>query len=179
MLMEKQKSPLDTIANIAIILVCIIAAAVLIDRNVYKFLPMSTQRQPGAPPEAAKGDTFAALRDVIPAGTQKALVVAVSPTCHFCNDSMPFYKQLIDKRNESNSPVKVIAAVPGDDAKEAEAKHFADAGTQPDAMVHVDFSTIKVPGTPTLLLVDNQGKVLDVWVGKLDPDREREVLAKL
>lgn len=177
--MEKQKSSLDTIANIAIILVCIIAAAVLVDRNVYKFLPMSTQRQPGAPPEVAKGDTFAALRDAMPAGTEKALFVAVSPTCHFCNDSMPFYKQLIDKRNQSNSPVKVIAAVPGDDAKDAEAKHFADAGAQPDALVHIDFSKIKVPGTPTLLLVDNQGKVLDVWVGKLDEAREREVLERL
>jgi thioredoxin-related protein len=175
--MEKQKSTLDTIANIAIILVCIIAAAVLVDRNVYKFLP--AQRQPGARPEAAKGDTFAVLRDAVPAGTQKALFVAVSPTCHFCNDSMPFYKKLIDQRNQSNSPVKVIAAVPADEAKVDEAKHFAAVGTQPDAMVHVDFSTIKVPGTPTLLLVDDQGKVLDVWVGKLDESREREVLARL
>jgi hypothetical protein len=46
-------------------------------------------------------------------------------------------------------------------------------------MVTVDFSKIKVPGTPTLLLVDNQGKVLDVWVGKLDESRQREVLARL
>ena len=46
-------------------------------------------------------------------------------------------------------------------------------------MVHVDFSKIKVPGTPTLLLVDDQGKVLDVWVGKLDESREKQVLASL
>jgi thioredoxin-related protein len=174
--MEKQKSTLDTIANIAIILVCIVAATILIRNN---FFPPAPQRPPGAPPEVAKGETLAALREVIPQGTDKALVVAVSPTCHFCNDSMPFYKQLLDKRNESKSPIKVIAAVPGAEAKEAEAKHFADNGIQPDALVHVDFAKIKVPGTPTLLLVDNQGKVLDVWVGKLNESGEREVLARL
>jgi thioredoxin-related protein len=168
-----KKSALDTAANIAIIVVCIIAAAVLIQRN---FFP---SRPPGAPPEAAKGETFAALRDVVPAGTQKALVVALSPTCHFCNDSMPFYKQLVEKRNQSNSPVKVIAAVPAETAKPEEEKNLAANGVQPDAVVHVDFSKIKVPGTPTVLLVDNQGKVLDVWVGKLDESRESQVLASL
>ena len=175
----QQKSKLDTAANIAIIVVCILAVAILINSNVYHFLPSFQQRPPGAPPEAAKGETLAALRAVVPAGSEKALVVALSPTCHFCNDSMPFYKQLMDKRNESNSPVKVIAAVPQPAAKEAEEKNLAEHGVQPDAVVHVDFAKIKVPGTPTLLLVDNQGKVLDVWVGKLDEAREREVLARL
>jgi thioredoxin-related protein len=168
-----QKSKLDTAANIAIILVCIIAVGILIRNN---FFP---PRPAGAPPEAAKGETLAELRGVVPAGTSTALVMALSPTCHFCNDSMPFYKQLLDKRNESKSPVKVIAAVPAAEAQSTEQKNLADHGIQPDAVVHVDFAKIKVPGTPTLLLVNDQGKVLDVWVGKLDASREREVLARL
>ena len=115
----------------------------------------------------------------MPAGTQRALFVVVSPTCHFCNDSMPFYKQIMDERNQKGSAVKVIAAVPADAAKPEEEKHLTSAGVQPDALVTLDFSKIKVPGTPTLLLVDNQGKVLDIWVGKLDEPRQREVLARL
>ena len=43
----------------------------------------------------------------------------------------------------------------------------------------IDFSAIKIPGTPTLLLVDNNGKVLNVWVGKLDDRHEKEVLKTL
>lgn len=169
------KSKLDTVANIAIILVCIIAAAILIRNNF-----LQPKQQPGGrPPEAAVGDQFDALRQVVPAGSDRAMVVALSPTCHFCNESMPFYKQLIDQRNQAGSGVKVIAAVPRDDAKAEEQQKFATAGVQPDAVVTVDFSSIKVPGTPTILLVDNQGKVLDVWVGKLDSSGEKEVLAKL
>ncbi|HJX29255.1 MAG TPA: hypothetical protein VJ885_15195 [Thermoanaerobaculia bacterium] len=169
------KSKLDTVANIAIIVVCIIAAAILIRNNFLQ----PQQQQGNRPPEAEVGDQLDALRPVIPAGSDRAMVVALSPTCHFCNESMPFYKQLIDQRNQSGSGVKVIAAVPRDEAKAEEQQKFATAGVQPDALVTVDFASIKVPGTPTILLVDKQGKVLDVWVGKLDASGEKDVLAKL
>jgi len=168
-----KKSSLDTVANIAIILVCAIAAVVLI-RN--QFFP---PRPPGAPEEAKKGEQFAQIQQVLPAGTNKALVVAVQPGCHYCNDSMPFYKRLLDERNQKNSPVKFFAAVPADEAKAEEAQKFAAVGAQPDGMVKLDFASIKVPGTPTLMLVDNTGKVLDVWVGKLPADKEKEVLEVL
>lgn len=168
------KSKLDTVANIAIIVVCIIAAAILIRNNF-----LQPQQQGNRPPEAEVGEQFDALRQVVPAGAERAMVVALSPTCHFCNESMPFYKQLIDQRNQSGSPVKVIAAVPRDDAKAEEQQKFAGAGVQPDALVTVDFASIKVPGTPTILHVDNQGKILDVWVGKLDESGQKEVLQAL
>lgn len=168
-----EKSKLDTAANIAIILVCIIAAGILIRNN---FFP---PQRSIATQEAKKGETLAELRHVVPAGADRALVMALAPGCHFCNDSMPFYKQLVDKRNESRSPVKVIAAVPGADVQAAEQKNLTDHGVQADALVNIDFAKIKVPGTPTLILVDKDGKVLDVWVGKLDPSREHEVLARL
>lgn len=169
------KSKLDTVANIAIIVVCIIAAAILIRNNFLQ----PQQQQGNRPPEAEVGEQFDTLRQVMPAGTQRAMVVALSPTCHFCNESMPFYKQLIDQRNQSGSPVKVIAAVPRDEAKAEEQQKFATAGVQPDSLVTLDFASIKVPGTPTILHVDNQGKVLDVWVGKLDESGEKAVLQKL
>jgi thioredoxin-related protein len=177
-----KKSTLDTVANIAIILVCAIAAVVLVRTH---FFPQQ-QQQPGMPPQVAKGEQYDQLKAVVPAGSNRALVVAVSPGCHFCNDSIPFYKNLIDQRNQKNSAVKFIAAVPTnekpDEAQKLvaeESQKFAGGGAQPDGMVNIDFAAIKVPGTPTLMLVDNTGKVLDVWVGKLDPKGEQEVLKTL
>ncbi|HEX7184960.1 MAG TPA: hypothetical protein VF756_24245 [Thermoanaerobaculia bacterium] len=171
-----EKSKLDTIANIAIILVCLIAATILI-RNT--FFPPEPPRPPGAPEEAKVGERFEALQKVVPAGSERALVVALSPTCHFCTESMPFYKKLVDQRNQAGSPVKVIAAVPSQAAQAEESKTLSSAGVQPDAVVTVNFRDIKVPGTPTILLVDNKGEVLNVWVGKLDEGREEEVLETL
>jgi thioredoxin-related protein len=174
-----KKSTLDTVANIAIILVCAIAAVVLV-RN--QFFPPQ-QQQAGGP---EKGEQFDQLKAVVPAGSNRALVVAVAPGCHFCNDSIPFYKNLIDQRNQKNSDVKFIAAVPASEKPEEAQKLVADetqkftaGGAQPDGMVNLDFAAVKVPGTPTLMLVDNTGKVLDVWVGKLDPKGEKAVLKTL
>jgi thioredoxin-related protein len=170
------KNKFDTAANIAIIVVCAIAAVVLI-RN--QFFPPRPGPPPGGPPMVEKGDRLEPLKAVVPAGTNRVLVVAVSPGCHFCNESMPFYKQLLDERNQKSSPIKFIAAVPTESAKAEESQKFATAGAQPDNLVHLDFAAIKVPGTPTLMLVDNQGKVLDVWVGKLDERGQKEVLEVL
>ena len=173
---KKEKGKLDTAANIAIIVVCVIAAVVLI-RN--QFFPPRPAPPPGAPPMVEKGERFDQLKGVAPAGSDRFLLVAVSPGCHFCNESMPFYKELLDKRNEKSSPIKFVAAVPNEAAKAEESQKFATAGAQPDNLVHLDFAAIKVPGTPTLLLVDNNGKVLDVWVGKLDERGQKQVLRVL
>jgi len=171
----KAKSTLDTVANIAIILVCAIAAFILIRNNFFN------KPQPGGPrpPEAAVGEQYDALRQVVPAGSDSALVVAVAPTCHFCTESMPFYKQLLEQRDQKGSNTKVIAAVPREEAKAEEQQKMASAGVNPDALVVLDFQNIKVPGTPTILHVDNQGKILGVWVGKQDSSGEKEILKAL
>jgi thioredoxin-related protein len=171
-----KKSTLDTAANIAIIVVCAMAA-VAIGLNIRdRMFPPPPPPMPG---QVAKGQQFDQLKNVVPAGSDRALVVAVAPQCHFCNDSLPFYKQLVDQRNQKGSGVKFVAAVPNEEAKAEESQKFTGAGVQVDNMVHIDFASIKVPGTPTMLLVDKQGKVLDVWVGKLNEDGEKEVLARL
>jgi hypothetical protein len=170
---KPQKSALDTLANIAIIIACV-ALVAMVARNMF------FQPKPAPPPgAAAKGETLKALQAVLPAGSERTLVAAVAPGCHFCDESFPFYKTLIEQRNEKGSQVKFIAAVPGEDQKEPETAKLTGAGVTPDQMVAIDFNTIKVPGTPTLLLVDAKGKVLDVWVGKLDASGEKEVLARL
>jgi hypothetical protein len=168
------RTKLDTVANIAIIVVCVIASAVLINN----FL-QSRQRAAQEPPQAEKGETFEELRAVVPAGAASALVVALQPQCGFCNESMPFYKRIVETRNQKGSNVKFVAAVGRPEARDEEAKKLAEAGVQPDALVQVDFSAIKVPGTPTVYHVDPEGKVLGVWVGKLDESAERNVLATL
>lgn len=175
---KPKKTPLDTAVNIAILVVCALAVFILIPKAIQTYRSL-TSPAPAPPAMVEKGDRFDELKAVLPAGTNRALIVALAPGCHFCNESMPFYKQLLDQRNQKSSPVKIIAAVPNEEAKAEEAQKLGSAGATPDGLVKLDFKAVKVPGTPTLMLVDNNGKVLDVWVGKLEADREQEVLAVL
>lgn len=171
----KAKSTLDTVANIAIIIVCAIAAFILIRNNFFN------QNQAGGPrpPEIEVGEKHDALAQVVPAGSERALVVALSPTCHFCEESMPFYKRLVDERNQKGSQVKVIAAVSQEGAKAEEQQKLAAAGVNADGVVVLDFNSVKLRGTPTIVLVDNKGEVHEVWVGKQAASGEEEILEAL
>jgi thioredoxin-related protein len=171
-----KRPALDTAANVAIIVAC--AAAVLwIGVQVKdRFSPPKAPPQPG---QVARGEVFPELKGVVPAGAPKALVMALSPTCRFCTESMPFYKRLVDERNAKGSAVKVIAAVPAESARAEESAKLSEAGVSTDGVVALDFAKVKVAGTPTILLVDKQGKVLGVWVGKLDGRGEKDVLKAL
>ncbi len=167
------RSKLDVAANVAIIATCVIASTVLVRREL--FAP-----RPEPPPAAVRaGEHLDVLRDAVPAGAERALVLALAPDCHFCNESMTFYARLLDRRDRSRSQVKVVAAVPSGDARMLEHARLAANGVRPDALVQVDFRQLKIQGTPTILLVDRQGKVLSVWMGKLNTQGESEVLESL
>lgn len=43
----------------------------------------------------------------------------------------------------------------------------------------MSLNKLGVQGTPTLLLLDDSGTVLQTWVGKLTPEREQAVLSAL
>jgi hypothetical protein len=45
------------------------------------------------------------------------------------------------------------------------------------AVPELSSSILNVTGTPTLILADSSGRVLDFWVGKLSREEEQQVIA--
>jgi hypothetical protein len=41
------------------------------------------------------------------------------------------------------------------------------------------YEQLRVPGTPTLILVDRAGVIQQMWLGKLDASREAQVISAL
>jgi hypothetical protein len=39
-----------------------------------------------------------------------------------------------------------------------------------------DFGALNISGTPTAILIDDNGTVRDFWIGKLPQDQERQVI---
>jgi hypothetical protein len=45
-----------------------------------------------------------------------------------------------------------------------------------ESLPAVNYSTLGVTGTPTLVLVDSTGRIVDFWVGKLSEVEQQEVI---
>lgn len=109
-------------------------------------------------------------------GSKKTLVLYVSTTCHFCDESSPFYKRLVEKYADGKD-VKLVAVLPQpvDEAR----NHLKNLGVNINDVYNAPLRSIGVIATPTLLLVNESGIVSDIWRGKLTSERESEVLNKL
>lgn len=106
---------------------------------------------------------------------KKTLVFYISTTCHFCNESVPFYQKLI-KENSKNG-ITLVAVLP-QEIYEAK-RYLKSENLEIQRVYNASFESVGITGTPTLLLVDSEGVVSDLWRGKLSPDKESDVLSKL
>jgi hypothetical protein len=157
---------IETTANLATIVVALLISTVLVKTYVF---PNAVARSAAAvsAPEVVKGKSVdGRALGVDWKRNHRTLVLAISTTCHFCKDSVPFDQKL----GAAEKDVKMVAVLPQPVA-EAQ-KYLSGAGVHVDEVRQVPLNTLGVRGTPTLMLVDDAGVVTDVWAGKLQPDQE-------
>lgn len=169
--MKNFSEKVQTAANIAIILVAILLGGVLVKPYIFPAAAMKS-----APTgETIKLGTKLPLTDVDWNKSEKNLVLVLSSTCRFCNESAPFYQKLAAQKSEQNN-FRLIAVMP---QKTEEAKKYLDEHKiSVDEIKQTNLDAINVRGTPTLVLVDNTGAVVESWVGKLTPEKETEVISR-
>jgi hypothetical protein len=71
----------------------------------------------------------------------------------------------------------MLAVIPGEKADTA--RYLSDHGVLADDVINASLAEVNVGATPTLLLVDQMGRVKSVWIGKLDDNREKEVMQRV
>jgi hypothetical protein len=125
----------------------------------------------GASAEGLIGRTVS-LPGVIFPQQRNSLVLALSTSCHFCKESLPFYKDLTER---SAGRLNVVAVLP---QPAHEAQTYIQAATiKATQVVSADLDSIGVSATPTVLLLDSSGKVRGAWVGLLDDKAQKKLLA--
>ena len=157
---------LEVAANISIIVLVVVVGTVFI-RNT--FFPSS-----GRSREVPVGSKFE-LADAQWGQSDKTLVLVLRKDCPYCTASAPFYQRLVQETGKQG--VRVVAVFP----------HTTDESKAYLEEVRVSISDIRqaslesmgVGGTPTLVLVNKQGKVVQAWAGQLPAEREAEVVRKL
>lgn len=162
---------IELLANVGIIVIALILGAVLVKR----FLLSET---PSAPPPAARisAGTKVQVAGVDWSKGNQNLVLVLSDTCHFCTESAGFYQRLAEQKAKQ-AGARLIAVLPQDVGRGQ--AYMNKLGVAVDEVQQSPLNALGVSGTPTLLLVDNQGIVKESWLGKLPPDKETEVLSRL
>lgn len=105
----------------------------------------------------------------------KNLVMALSTQCHFCSESAGFYQKLVPPALSNGVQVIAVLPQPVSDGS----SYLQKLGVNVSKILQSPLDSLEVSGTPTLLVVDHHGRIQKAWVGKLGPDREREVIASL
>jgi thioredoxin-related protein len=103
----------------------------------------------------------------------QTLLLALSTSCHFCTDSAPFYQRL----SKDHGDTRLVAVFPQENS-EGE-RYLSNLGVKVDEVEQASFVDLGILGTPTLVLVDSSGKVINKWEGALPPTRESEVIGQL
>ena len=103
------------------------------------------------------------------------LVMALNTGCHFCSESAEFYKRLVP--SAANRGVRVLAVLPQPVGESH--GYLEKLGVPVTEVVQSPLAALDVAGTPTLMVLDRQGRIQKAWAGKLDPEREKQVLASL
>ena len=163
---------IELVANLAVIVLAIVAAVILIER-------FRTPRQVLQTPErqAQKVDISKLPRlGVDWSKSDRTLLLSLSKDCHFCTESAQFYQRLAQIRAK-NPNIRLVAFFP---QTVAEGQHYLEGlRVGVDEIREYPSGATLAKGTPTLVLVSRAGEVLGIWVGKLTPDIETEVAHKV
>jgi hypothetical protein len=167
--MVRTQKIIEVSANLAILVVCgLIGWALLTHKNL-----------PSGSGERAhlEGITLPPLPGYRWGDHQKTLVLAIRKGCHYCNSSLPFYKQLSGLEKNNSLHAHLLAVMPDDVATGT--ADLRSGGVSVDALFNQPLNSIQVSGTPTLFLVDAKGSIERSWVGELTPQGEKDVIATL
>ena len=152
---------LEVLANIAVVITSVVLSSVF----VKKYFFSSTKQEASVEAVQSKSPASgASRRPSIQAGTKVSLpgidwsktdhtlLLALSTTCHFCTESAPFYQQL---QREKKDDMHLVALLP---QPLQESRTYLDKlGIKVDDVAQSPLNSVGVSGTPTLLLIDNQG----------------------
>ena len=113
---------------------------------------------------------------------RQRLLLFFAPNCPYCQQQSPLWRELLDKVDSNR--FTVIGVVSDREDKQLVSAHADGAGyfktKTPLPLVFFDSESLgnyKLTATPTTLLINEDGKVEHVWVGKWDKTKAMEVAA--
>jgi len=166
---------LNTITNLAIIAVLVFLLVTTLQRRNRTNADTKTAEIEALAhrsfPEFAK---LRARGDALAKGTA---IAAMSSSCIFCAESGGFYRRLISAIDRKAPRGRIFFAF---DLHDTKARQFlSKLGLPKDRYQAADFQSLGIRNTPTLLIIDEAGRVRSAWIGKLTQSEEDQILRSL
>jgi hypothetical protein len=160
---------LDLVVNIVILITCAALGGAVVQRYY-----TSDARVRSEPTRLIKvGDRADALPGLSYAEARATLLLHVKSSCPYCTQSMAFYRRVREMTKQRQGVPFVVVGVESPDVLQ---RYLGEHGVAVDRV-------ISAPGTPqptpTLILVDSQGVVRDVWLGLQSAEGEQRVLRQI
>lgn len=169
--MDNWYKRVELLANVAIIVIAIILGTVLVNRYL-----LSVPTSPAVSERGIQFGTKLSLPGMEWGRNRRTLLMVLSTNCHYCTESAPFYQKLVQEKT-NHTDVGLLAVLPQSVGESQ--KYLGEHGVKVDDVRQVSPGALNVSGTPTLILVDQSGSVIESWVGKLSPEKEGEVLNRV
>ena len=158
------------VLNIAILLVALVLSAVL----VRKFFFQPAQQNPNY-----RLTTNATLRinGINWADSERTVLLALSKECEYCSSSAEFYRRLAAGISNQSS-TRLLAVFSEKESSGAEA-YLKQLEVPIRELRYASLSGLGITSVPTLAILDRNGVVTDMWVGKFSPLEEKDLMARL
>lgn len=158
----------DSIANVSVAIMAL-AIAVFVGSQLLKPAPTASIGKP-----YKVGEQFDLAIQASFDKSSKTVVMFFQSQCRFCSDSMPFYRRLLAERTDGKAAFHLVA-VSLDPLTIAKA-YMEENGIEADELVrYPQTDKMRISGTPTLLVVDGEKRVIGTWMGKLTTEQEQAV----
>ena len=162
----------------------VIIAALLLSTAVYcgrelwalrASLELIRRNQPSDTANLSRIKQFASPYKLIAARSEYIVLLVISTDCHFCTESMDFYRDLTSQHWGTRLTfVAVCPQTPNECSR-----YLATHGVVVNQIASASSSEIGVPGTPTILLVDRSLNTLGTWVGRQKRAGEHTIRSEL
>lgn len=166
---------LQVTANIALIVVSCIAGYVLIDRHLIDRRALagagSVGQQQSSVGKRISGAEFNDKR------VAANVYVVFATTCHFCRDSLAFYKGLARAQQHTTGKVQITFLAIREPV--AQVRQFlAENGVEVGSVARLP-PDLYISGTPTILVAGADGVITAQYLGRLTADREKSLVGTI
>lgn len=166
--MASIKSVVETVTNIAILLVIGVFAWVFVIHKPF-------WKNSSSDDKSLVGEYLSAPAGYVWRDHPKTLLIAIRHDCKYCRASMPFYKKLSELRRQHQLNTALIAVMP--DETSSEKSFLQENGVTLDSLFSEPLDSVKVDGTPTLMMLNSAGRIEQEWIGKMSSKQENEVIS--